>query len=288
MGKHHLDEGWMAEQAPAYITAVTLLELEDYPPQSGEDEIQPGAVYCLIVSHPDWIAHLNQGALWETTAYQIPPSRQVTSSGKPWKALFADLMKHWERKKRKKFRVNDEVLRHLIDALDCEDEAIAIEATYWLERIEKANAAVPRLLWALDDRNYRVRNASLYTLGAIKDSRAVSSFLCHLRCCDKEERWGLIENIAALLALLHLRPQVTLALKTVERCAASPNMQQCLTSLLALYQITGEEAYLERFLSCYQQHQGGWDYFGEVVCDFSSRALLKLLPALLEELEHGE
>lgn len=199
----------MADQAPVYIANVTLLEIEDYPPQSEEYGVQPGAVYCLTVFHPDWIAHLKRGALWETTAYQISPSRRVTSNGKPWQALFDDLMNSWHGKNWKKFRVNDEVLQHLIDALDCEDEAIVTEATQWLERIEGANASVPRLLRALDDRNHTVRDASLYALGAIKDSRAVPSLLCSLRYCDKEERWGCqVENISALLALAHLGPRL--------------------------------------------------------------------------------
>src|SRR5882724_13496270 len=96
VGERHVDEDWMAEQAPAYISTVTLLEIEDYPPQSGEYGVQPGAAYRLTASHPDWIAHLNRGALWETSAYQIPPSRHVTSNGKPWEALFRDLMKNWK------------------------------------------------------------------------------------------------------------------------------------------------------------------------------------------------
>jgi hypothetical protein len=285
VGAHPFHEVWLAEHAGAYVNEVTLLEITDYPPQTAEGDALPSAVYHITVSHPNWIAHLHQGASWETAAYQISPLRSVAGSRRQWEEVEHTLKDAWEGKNGKTFPVKDDIVQHLIAALDDPDTWHVTEAIQWLERIEGADTAVPRLLQALDDRMHEVRFAALFALGAIKDRRAVASLLCHLRYCTQEERWGCQdENEAALFALARLGPQAALAVDAVARRAVSTNGYQRMVSFLALYQITGQETYLDQFLLS-SRGQNSWFYLTELVNELSTAALLKLLPALLEELE---
>lgn len=291
VGELHFQEDWIAMQPSAYIAGVTLLEIGDYPPQSEEEvsqeeSVYPWAVYRVTVLHPDWIAHLNRGDLWETTAYSVPPSRQVTSIGKPWKELFEDLLERYGKEKGKKLQVSAEVLQQLIDALDCEDDDIAYAAVRWLIAVEGAEAALPRLLQAIDDRDSMIRWMAFDALLELKDPRAVPSLICSLRHCPEGEHWGCHEtNLSALRVLASLGSEAALARDAIERCLVGPDRKQRQMSLLALYRMTGEEAYFDRFLLLYQEEPVPRYFPWTLAEPLPASALPRLLPFLLEDLE---